>query len=205
MGDGNKVEFLVAICALITSAMAVYMAWDQGSVMRAQQHGAVFPVLQVDGFADTDGRRTSLGINVRNSGVGPALIESVEFFVDDQKTERFDAYLDALPAGYDVSYQAISGRAMAPGEMVTAISISWPNNAFDRSTITQVQSDSEAWSLQICYCSVFKRCWKTTEIGQSRAQPTSRCERIEGDIFEALGEPRFAPTPNAQTEYESTR
>jgi hypothetical protein len=205
MGDGNKVEFLVAICALITSAMAVYMAWDQGSVMRAQQHGAVFPVLQVDGFADTDGRRTSLGINVRNSGVGPALIESVEFFVDDQKTERFDAYLDALPAGYDVSYQAISGRAMAPGEMVTAISMSWPNNAFDRGTIAQVQSDSEAWSLQICYCSVFKRCWKTTEIGQSRAQPTSRCERIEGDIFEALGEPRFAPTPNAQTEYESTR
>lgn len=75
----------------------------------------------------------------------------------------------------------------------------------ERAAMTDLAARLRAWSLQICYCSVFKRCWKTTEIGQSRAQPTSRCERIEGDIFEALGEPRFAPTPNAQTEYESTR
>lgn len=200
MGDGNKVEFLVAICALITSAMAVFMAWDQGSVMRAQQHGAVYPVLQVDGFADNDGRRTALGINVRNSGVGPALIESVQFFVNDQKTESFDAYIDTLPAGYSLDYAAISGRAMAPGEMVTAISISWPNNEFDPSMISRIQSDSDAWSLEICYCSVFNRCWKTTQIGQSRAKPTPRCERIDGDIFETLGEPRFVPAPNSQTE-----
>ena len=201
MGNGNKVEFLVAICALITSAMAVYMAWDQGSVMRAQQHGAVFPVLQVDGFAEDDGRSTSIGINVRNSGVGPALVESVEFFVNDQKTERFDTYLDTLPVGYALSYAAISGRALAPGETVTAISMRWPNSAFDRSTISQIQNDSDSWSLEICYCSVFQRCWKTTEIGQSRATPTGRCERKEGDIFEALGEPRFAPPPSPyQTE-----
>ncbi|MEO1303952.1 MAG: hypothetical protein AAFV37_03170 [Pseudomonadota bacterium] len=200
MFDTNRVEFLVAICALVTSAMAVYMAWDQGSVMRAQQHGAVFPVLQVDGFVEDNGRTTSIGINLGNSGVGPALIESVEFFVNDEKTERFDEYVDSLPGGYALSYQAISGRALAPGEIVTAIEIAWPNNAFDRSTISRIQGDSDAWSLEVCYCSVFNRCWKTTEIGQSRAAPTKRCERIEGDIFETLGEPRFAPSPVPTTE-----
>jgi hypothetical protein len=200
MGNGNKVEFLVAICALITSAMAVYMAWDQGSVMRAQQHGAVYPVLQVDGFANDDGRSTALGINVRNSGVGPALIESVEFFVNDERTERFDAYIDTLPKGYDLSYAAISGRALAPAETVTAIQIRWPNNAFDRTTISRIQSDSDAWFLEICYCSVFARCWKTTEIGQSRAAQVPKCTRREGDIFESLGEPRFAPSSNSEPE-----
>lgn len=200
MGNGNKVEFLVAICALLTSAMAVYMAWDQGSVMRAQQHGAVFPVLQVDGFANDDGRGTSIGINVRNSGVGPALIESVEFFVNDERTERFDAYVDTLPKGYDLSYAAISGRALAPAETVTAIRIRWPNNAFDRSTVSKIQNDSDAWSLEICYCSVFGRCWKTTEIGQSRAAQVPKCTRREGDIFEALGEPRFSPKSNSEPE-----
>lgn len=198
MGNGNKVEFLVAICALFTSAMAVYMAWDQGSVMRAQQHGAVFPVLQVDGFVDDDGQSTSVGINVRNSGVGPALIESVEFFVNDEKTERFEGYLDSLPRGFDLSYAAIAGRALAPDETVTAISMRWPNNAFDRSVISKIQNDSDAWSLEICYCSVFDRCWKTTEIGQSRAQPIPRCKQSDNDIFETLGEPRFAPALNAK-------
>lgn len=204
MGDGNKVEFLVAICALLTSAMAVYMAWDQGSVMRAQQHGMVYPVIQVDGFVEDRRRTTSIGINVRNSGVGPALVESVEFFVNDEKTERFDTYLDSLPGGYEVSYAAISGRALAPGETVTAIAVEWPNNAFDRSVISRIQSDSDAWSLEICYCSVFDRCWKTTDIGQSRALRTKSCKRIEGDIFENVGEPRFAPPPQSPSNEEPT-
>lgn len=195
MGDGNKVEFLVAICALITSAMAVFMAWDQGSVMRAQQHGSVYPVLQVDGFVDENASHTSIGINIANSGVGPALIESVEFFVNDERTESFDGYLDSLPRGFDLSYSAVSGRALAPGNTVTAISMQWPNNAFDRSTISRIQSDSDTWSLEICYCSVFKRCWMTTQIGQSRAEPVKSCKRRDGDIFETLGEPRFAPQP----------
>ncbi len=202
MGDGNKVEFLVAICALITSAMAVYMAWDQGSVMRAQQHGSVYPVLQVDGFVDDSGRNTSIGIHLSNSGVGPALIESVEFYVNDEKTERFDEYLNTLPTGYDVSYSAISGRALAPGATVTAIAINWPNNVFDRSVISKIQADSDTWSLEICYCSVFDRCWMTNEIGQSRAKPVKRCQPSDDDIFETLGEPRFAPPPPPQSDYE---
>ena len=48
MGTGNKVEMLIAICAVLTSAIAVFIAWDQGRVMRAQQHGAVYPVIQID-------------------------------------------------------------------------------------------------------------------------------------------------------------
>lgn len=199
MGRHINVEFLVAVCALLTSAMAVYMAWDQGSVMRAQQHGAVYPVLQVDGFVDDDGRSTAIGINVSNSGVGPALVESVEFFVNDQKTERFDSYLEDLPGGYDLSYASIAGRALAPGETVTAISLRWPNNSFQPATISKIQSDSDAWTLEICYCSVFNRCWKTTAIGQSRAEPTSRCQRKDGDIFESVGEPRFAPSSKLPT------
>lgn len=35
MGTGNKVEMLIAICAVLTSAIAVFIAWDQGRVMRA--------------------------------------------------------------------------------------------------------------------------------------------------------------------------
>ena len=204
MGTGNKVEFLVAICALLTSAMAVFMAWDQGSVMRAQQHGAVYPVLQVDGFVDEGRTHTSIGINVGNSGVGPALIESVEFFVNDERTERFDEYLDSLPRGFNLSYAAVSGRALAPGETVTAICIQWPRNSFDRSTISRIQTDSDNWSLEICYCSVFNRCWKTTRIGQSRAEPTKSCTRREGDIFETLGEPRFAPSAAPESTQEPT-
>lgn len=187
MGNGNKVEFLVAICALIASAMAVFMAWDQGRVMRAQQHGAVFPVLQVDGYVSRRGDTTAVGIEIRNSGVGPALIESVEFFVGDDSTEPFHREVMSLPNGYELSWSAIVGRALAPGDTVTPVDMVWPEGVLGTEDLRNISADSQTWRLEICYCSVFERCWKTQKIGRSRAIPVDECERQETDIFEQLG------------------
>lgn len=187
MGNGNKVEFLVAICALIASSMAVYMAWDQGRVMRAQQHGAAFPVLQVDGYVSRRGNNTAVGIELRNSGVGPALIESAEFFVGEDSSEPFHREVMGLPDGFELSWSAIVGRALAPGESVTPVDMVWPEGELDTEDVRNISRDSQTWRLEICYCSVFKRCWKTQKIGRSRAVPVDKCERQETDLFEQLG------------------
>ncbi|MEO1322564.1 MAG: hypothetical protein AAFV59_06115 [Pseudomonadota bacterium] len=187
MGNGNKVEFLVAICALIASAMAVFMAWDQGRVMRAQQHGAVFPVLQVDGYVSSRGDTTAVGIEIRNSGVGPALIESAEFFVGDDSTEPFHSEVMSLPDGFELSWTAIVGRALAPGDTVNPIDMVWPEGVLGTEDRQNISEGSQEWRLEICYCSVFDRCWKTQKIGRSRAIPVEACERQETDIFEQFG------------------
>ncbi|MEL6781322.1 MAG: hypothetical protein AAFO51_03030, partial [Pseudomonadota bacterium] len=164
MGDGNKVEFLVAVCALLTSVAAVYMAWDQGRVLRAQQHGSVYPVLQVDGYAMNDGTIASLGITVRNSGVGPALIESVALQIDGEDEEGFGDYLETLSPGFELSWSAITGRALAAGEAVTPIDIRWPVDAFSQETLRAVATDAQGWALKICYCSVFDRYWPIASV-----------------------------------------
>lgn len=187
MGNGNKVEFLVAVCALIASAMAVFMAWDQGRVMRAQQHGAVYPVLQVDGYVSNRPEETAVGINIRNSGVGPALIESVELFVNGEKSASFGDELNSLPRGFDMSWSAIVGRALAPGETVTPIDMIWPKGVLGTEDVNKISTDAQTWELEICYCSVFARCWKTKQIGRSRAIPVKSCVAQEEDLFEQLG------------------
>lgn len=187
MGNGNKVEFLVAICALVASVMAVYIAWDQGRVMRAQQHGAAFPVLQVDGYVSNRPESTSVGIEVRNSGVGPALIESVEFFVGDEKTDRMSREITSLPDGFELSWSAIVGRALAPGQTVSPIDMVWPSGTLTTEDVRNISEDAQTWRLEICYCSVFDRCWKTQKIGRSRAIPVDACEIQDIDLFEQLG------------------
>ena len=97
MGTGNKVEMLIAICAVVTSAIAVFIAWDQGRVMRAQQHGSVYPVLQADGYVSADPHVREIGVRFRNSGVGPALIESVDMLKDGERLVSLNAYRDELP------------------------------------------------------------------------------------------------------------
>jgi len=199
MGDGNKVEFLVAICALLTSAMAVYMAWDQGRVMRAQQHGMVYPVLQVDGFGNYNKEFGEIGLIVSNSGVGPALIESVNFKIDDERYGEFSDYVDTLPETRDVNWSGITGRAIAPGDSIKPLRIFWPPTENDPAILQRVSIDSQNWKLEICYCSVFARCWLTQELGQSRAKPVDACEKGEIDIFEQLGQENLFRAVSTET------
>lgn len=187
MGNGNRVEMFIALCALISSMMAIYIAWDQGRVMRAQQHGAVYPVLQVDGYARNNTDTSSVGISIRNSGVGPALIESVALLVDGEPVPGFREYAQGLPAGYELSWSGVTGRALAAGETITPVDISWPIGEFSIEALQKVALDTQRWSLHICYCSVFERCWETFEIGRSRASRVDSCPRDEVDIFEDVG------------------
>ncbi|WP_321488384.1 hypothetical protein [uncultured Hyphomonas sp.] len=187
MGKGNKVEMLIAICAVITSAIAVFIAWDQGRVMRAQQHGSVYPVLQANGYTSTDPEVREIGVVFRNSGVGPALIESVDVFRGDEHVDSLISYRDALPPGYSLSWTSMVGRAIAPGETLDALRISWPVGQMSHAELDATAQEWGSLTMKICYCSVFKRCWNVEGLAQnSPAERVKSCERSEQDIFEGL-------------------
>ena len=193
MGDGNKVEFLVAICALITSIMAVYMAWDQGRVMRAQQHGMVYPVLQVEGSSTNTSSYSSIGITVKNSGVGPALIQSVAMNIDGERVTYLPDVLANLPVPDSDSSSGLAGRALAPGAEVEAIRLRWDRENVTPEEIRAVVLSSASWELAICYCSVFDRCWQTETIGTGRAISVDACVPEDTDIFAQFSIQEFPP------------
>ena len=187
MGNGNKAEMLIAVCAVITSAIAVFIAWDQGRVMRAQQHGAVYPVLQADGYVSADPQLRQIGLKFRNSGVGPALIESVTFLDSDQKVASLVPYSARLPEGYDLSWSSMVGRAVAPGEEIAALRFSWPTDGISAADQSAAALSWGSLTAEICYCSVFKRCWEIKGLAEnSPARRVKACKRSEEDVFEAL-------------------
>lgn len=190
MGKGNKVEFLVAMCALITSVIAVYVAWDQGRVMRAQQHGSVYPVLQIEGYFNTNNDNVVLGIRLINSGVGPALIESVRLYAGPEAEEITDmmAGFSDFPTSNDISWTGLAGRAIAPGESVVPVEVRWPRTEVNRNAAMTAAASAGEWRLEICYCSVFGRCWETREIGVARADRVASCTPEDSDVFSRFGE-----------------
>ena len=76
MGQGNKAEMLIAVCAVMTSVVALFIAWYQTQVMRGQQEAQVWPMVQLTHETDFNGESVSYAIAVENAGVGPALIDS---------------------------------------------------------------------------------------------------------------------------------
>ncbi|MBY9065591.1 hypothetical protein K1X12_01695 [Hyphomonas sp. WL0036] len=182
----SRLEMIVAVCAVVTSVIALFVAWDQGRVMRAQQHGAVYPVLQVDGFVSTTMDHRQLGIQFTNSGVGPALIESVEAVRNGEPIASLNDHYARMPAGNELSWTSMVGRAVAPGDNIGALVISWPMESISHAALLDA---SQQWSdvqLNICYCSVFGRCWTTVGLGKARTEPVKKCTRSDGDIFEEL-------------------
>lgn len=185
----SRLEMIVAVCAVVTSVIALFVAWDQGRVMRAQQHGAVYPVLQVDGFVSTTLEQRQLGIQFTNSGVGPALIESVEAVRNGAPIDGLREYYAAMPAGSELSWTSMVGRAVAPGDNIRALVISWPVDSISHAELLNA---SQQWSdvqLNICYCSVFGRCWTAVGLGNARIEPVKKCARSNRDIFEELSSP----------------
>ncbi|MEZ5997094.1 MAG: hypothetical protein R3B98_00170 [Hyphomonas sp.] len=201
MGNGNKAEMLIAVCAVITSVVALFVAWDQGRVMRAQQHGSVYPLIQMDGFVATSPERASIGLRISNSGVGPAIIESVRMLKDGKPLDDLNQYRDSLPEKYDLSWAGLTGRALAPGAEITPLDISWTREDITSEQLAAVSSQWGGLVMEICYCSVFDRCWRAQDLGTSRAKRVKRCERGETDIFEQLrAAPRLPPAEPSELE-----
>lgn len=187
MRSWNKIEMFIAVCALVSSMIAIYVGWDQSRVMRAQQHGSVFPVLQIEGYSLNNPTYSNLGLRVRNSGVGPALVESVVLEVDGETVDNFNSPINSLPNTYEINaLSTLTGRALAPGEQVTAIELVWRREDVPLEQMANFAIQTQAWQLNICYCSVFGKCWKTRGFGNVRAESVPSCPRSEEDIFSAF-------------------
>jgi hypothetical protein len=180
-------QIITALAAMAVSVIALFVAWDQSRVMRAQQHGAVIPALQIDGFISGDGSQLSIGVNVFNNGVGPAFIENVQVYRDGIRHDSLDALLEAMGVEtLDRSWTSMLGRVMAPAQTVEAARFQLPMNEIDSALIANMSAEFSRWETRICYCSVFERCWNATS-HNARPARVERCEAGTTDIFGDLG------------------
>ncbi len=179
---------ITSLAAILISAIALFVAWDQSRVMRAQQHGAVYPILQIDGYYSNDGDLVRLGAGVRNAGVGPAVIERVDVLRHGEIVEDFGPLLATLPDSADLSWSSMLGRVLAAGDDVRPIDFSWNPAAMDDAGRDRLLAEWATWGLRACYCSVFDRCYVVdTNDRAGRPEPVRQCVRPTAEIFEQLG------------------
>lgn len=180
-------QTLTGVGAMLVGVAALFVAWDQGRVMRAQQHGAVVPVLQIDGFIQSTPEARNMGLRIVNHGVGPAMIERVVLVRDGVEVSDFTGLIELLPAGFDRSWSSINGRALAPGGEVEPVTFSWSRGDLDDNGLNDLLDEWSHWGVVACYCSVFDRCWQSTSDNEDRL-PVRQCEAGDRfDVFERFG------------------
>ncbi len=190
MGQGNKAEMLIAVCAVITSVVALFIGWSQTQVMRGQQQAEVWPMIQLTHETDFNGDSVSYAIAVENAGVGPALIDSFTITIPGQPatTDFYELvdYMVALDVGEPyTAFRSLDGRVIRQGTTINAIKASWDSTDESRAALQRrltqfVSGEEESAVVFVCYCSILEDCWISSTLDdQKRPEPVKSCRALE--------------------------
>lgn len=172
--------------AMLVGACALYITWDQARVMRAQQHAAVWPILTIDKDTSTDEDNFYVRFGIENAGVGPAILKSAELRNNGEIFNSWSDFKNLLPEDMKENSQtggsSIKGRALSPGREFRPYGLQWKREEITRDDFIELVKLYDGIVLEVCYCSVFDRCWSTTSTTESAPERIEQCPIIANDI-----------------------
>lgn len=156
MLKGLKTGTVMSFMAVMISLFALAVSWQESQILRKQQQTSVWPYLEALPSFTSE----YISVEVVNKGIGPAIIQDVQYVVGDQSVDGLDEFLQMVFDTTSVSrvMSSLQGRVMAPGESIQHFVITDPaliQRAFElRQSITGLD-------LRLCYCSIYEDCWRT--------------------------------------------
>lgn len=170
-----------SVVAIAISALALAMGAYQTRLMQAQARASVWPYVKI-GFGFTEnGESAGFNIHVQNNGVGPAIVKSVQVFLDDKPLHGWvDAFPILLGQGdAHPKLEALSGIVIPPSTNretdVHAIRVVEPAYA------SKFLDAVDRFKIDICYCSVYDDCW-TAHWLASKVDATPVCQESKNEF-----------------------
>ncbi|MFL5501553.1 MAG: hypothetical protein ACJ79Q_09995 [Gemmatimonadaceae bacterium] len=144
-------QTFIALAALIVSVSAVVVGLYEASLQRHHDRAEVWPHVEIQVFT----KQTGAAIALENTGIGPAIIQSVVVTVDGRPQASWRDVLRTLngvqPVGFG-NYSAVQ-HGLRPGERLTLLDLpvaDLPANFWK--SIARV-------GVRVCYASVFDEHW----------------------------------------------
>jgi hypothetical protein len=153
-------QWVITIVAVLASVGALALGAYTAMLQRRHDSASVWPRLEL-GITFTP---TIAGMQVTNSGIGPAIVQSVRVSVDARPTrswpEVFKALLDSPARRY--SNSSVGDRVIRAGETVNWFEL--PSDALP----SDIQARLARVVIEICYASVYDEHWivKDAHAGQ---------------------------------------
>lgn len=172
---------LVGFLALLVAGYTAYIARYTANVQLRQVQAQVWPWLVA---GNNDNERS---IEVLNKGVGPAIVQSAQVFVDGKPQPDWQHVLAALgTVPHQYSQSTLNPNVLTPGEKVPVIQFADEDDykRFRTAAVTHLTL------VDICYCSTLGECWMYSDkhaVGyKSLAQlvkPVDRCPKLPDNVI----------------------
>ncbi|HZO95506.1 MAG TPA: hypothetical protein VFB22_17280 [Candidatus Baltobacteraceae bacterium] len=188
---GIRTDLVIAICALVVSALATGASLWQSHVVAQQLGVQVWPYVSFSSGYAAD--RFTLAIE--NDGLGPAVMRSAVVRVDGKPQASMIDAVHALigpnvvrrARGHDKSVGVTidspgAGSVLRAGQSVTVFTLT------SRTFAPQLGARIARLTISTCYCSIVGDCWIATD-AQADPQRVARCPNEPYDLL------RSAPSP----------
>ncbi len=194
----NHLQAFGTLAAALAALIALFVAFDQGRVMRAQQHASVMPILDAEVQLNDNGATVELAVSVRNDGVGPALVESVRILSNGVPMQTWDQFGDVIfPQALrdvDVFNGGTIRGALGAGREQPVVSFVWNRDDTNEQAFVElferIVATGTHIQIETCYCSVFDQCWLAEPGETARAGLVRSCPHAGDDVYAQLSSSR---------------
>jgi len=175
---GERLNFIVASCAILISAASFYATILQANSAEQQVKAMTWPLIEFShGNYDGESQERILTFSLNNAGVGPAIIKTVKFkyngelysdvkeFIRGCCSDVFKNHMEKVKSAtkrtdsWSLTTSPTSGRIMAVGGEISIMSLRFE----EQNKALWNEINRERWNLQIeiCYCSLLETCYVT--------------------------------------------
>lgn len=168
---------LASYAAVVVACVALYVGWDQARIGRNQQHADVFPVVQLSSLyvvEEVEGQKVRhLRLMASNPGVGPAFIESAKWQFGEHQIERLSQLADTFPKGLEPLQNftgSVDNILLGAGVEQLVWDVYFANDEATNQLLDGYMQDFWQMDLQVCYCSLYERCW-VSQYNAASARP----------------------------------
>ena len=179
MGEDKRlrIDLLITICAVVIAAIASGASVYQSYVIRQQYDSAVWPYLSFVVSRDPS-QAAFLEADLRNDGLGPALIRSVIVTANGKPVASVDAAVAPLMreatlsqnhSPHPIRMRGLTSTISA-GDVIPAGRSIQLLRADGAPFVERVLAAAPHLNVTICYCSLTQRCW-IKGFAEQAAQP----------------------------------
>jgi hypothetical protein len=159
---------LIGFLALLVGAYTAWVERYTADIQLQQVRAQVWPYL----LLGNNDLQSSLEIYSR--GVGPALVDSVQFRIDGKPQRDWGSVLETLglpPHGFQAS--TLADNVLSPGGQITWVKFR------DATTYKHLMEAFSRIEIQVCYCSSLGDCWETDSVSNRSTRVGTSCPVLE--------------------------
>ncbi|WP_448550068.1 hypothetical protein [Thalassotalea fusca] len=165
-------EMVIGLSALVVSLVAVIVGVYSAYTDRTYARASVWPRIELNFHLSNNDDGSAFSINMSNSGIGPAIVKSVQFELNGKHLKTWEELIAVTKLkreSINVSTNSISQIVLPADKKIIALEI---RNGSSKMS-GEVMEILHPINISVCYCSVYEECWLKER--KSPPKPIEQC------------------------------